>query len=392
VENNKEKKKVLFLIHTLGIGGAERVLVNLANTLVEKGYDVTVMTVIDTGALKRELSIYVKYKTMFRIGKQKSTESGSLNANFSTAKGVMKKLYQYFWKHMNAELIYSMFVKENYDYEIAFLEGICAKIIAASTNASSMKYAWLHVDIINENKSDAFFKSIDNEREVYGKFDNLICVSEYVKKQAQTKLKIDENKFLTLYNPINAFEVRNKAMRTSVKVKEGFTFCSIGRLTKQKGFDRLIEAVDLLKKKSYLFYVYIIGEGPDYEKLNTTIRDRNLNDRIKLLGYMSNPFGYLAETSMFISSSRTEGFSTVACEAVILGKACLVTDCSGMYELYGDNEFGYITENSTNGIYDGMKMFLDNPDMIRFYECQSSKNAKRFDINRLVDEISNKLF
>ena len=66
---NTEKKKILFLIHTLQVGGAERVLVNLANKLDKNKYDVTVMTVINTGAFRNELDKDIHYKTIFDIKK-----------------------------------------------------------------------------------------------------------------------------------------------------------------------------------------------------------------------------------------------------------------------------------------------------------------------------------
>lgn len=90
-----KNKKILFLIHTLGIGGAEKVLVNLANNLAEKGYQITVMTVIDTGAFREYLNKKVIYQTMFRLpfhisGKSKS---GSLQGESSLIKKILKRIY-----------------------------------------------------------------------------------------------------------------------------------------------------------------------------------------------------------------------------------------------------------------------------------------------------------
>lgn len=106
----------------------------------------------------------------------------------------MKKTYTVFWRYANCAKIYKHFVKEKYDYEIAFLEGICAKIIASSNNDKSIKYSWVHVDLLNERKSESFFKNLDEEKKIYGQFNKIVCVSNVVKNSVKQKLGIKERK------------------------------------------------------------------------------------------------------------------------------------------------------------------------------------------------------
>lgn len=61
------------------------------------------------------------------------------------------------------------------------MEGICAKIIASSNNDKSIKYSWVHVDLLNERKSESFFKNLDEEKKIYGQFNKIVCVSNVVK-------------------------------------------------------------------------------------------------------------------------------------------------------------------------------------------------------------------
>ena len=131
--------------------------------------------------------------------------------------------------------------------------------------------------------------------------------------------------------------------------------------------------------------VDIIGEGPDYDILQKRIIENGLKNIVNLLGFKSNPYPYIQSSDVFISSSRAEGFSTVASEAVILGKPCIVTDCSGMRELFGiKGEYGYIVENSEDGIYNGMKAFLMNKRLIEIYGEKSIQNRKRFNIDETI--------
>lgn len=379
-------KKILFLNHTLGVGGAERVLVNLANELAKNGYDITVMTVIDTGVFKEELSDLIHYKYIYKIPflNLSTGESGSLQSKPSKLKNVLKSLYQMFWRHANCERIYRKHVAGDYDYEIAFLEGICAKIISQSSNEKSHKFAWIHIDILNERKSDKFFCSLDEQKTCYEHFQKIVCVSEYVRQQAIKKLGIEPSKFVTLYNPLNTEKIEKEAETESIEKNKKFTFCSVGRLATQKGYDRLIEASVRLKEK-YDFYVEIIGEGPERERLEQMIAQYHLEDRFFLLGYKKNPYPYIKAADVFICSSRAEGFSTVASEAVILEKPCIVTDCSGMRELFGeDGEYGYIVENSVDGICQGMEKLLTHEELLEQYKQKSRINKKRFNISATI--------
>lgn len=390
-------KKILFLIHTLGVGGAEKVLINLVNNMDKSKYDITVMTVIDTGIFKESIDHNVHYKTIFKIPfkkkKNSKVSSGSLHSNFNNSKLLLKKIYQFFWRHMNTKLIYKVFIKDYYDYEVAFLEGVATKIIASSIHENSKKYAWIHVDLINEKKSEYFYKSINDQIKDYIQFNKIICVSNVVKEQAEKKLGLETEKFITLYNPIDTNEIIKKANQEIVNTNNAVTFCSVGRLAQQKGYDRLIKVSNKLKEEGLSFSVNILGEGPDKKQLEQLIDEYNLKDYVYLLGFCSNPYPYIKNCDVFICPSRAEGFSTVASEAVVLNKACLVTDCSGMSELFGkESEYGYIVSNDEKGIYEGMKLFLTNEKMRDVYSQKSKENSIRFNLKNTIEDIQERLF
>ena len=72
-------------------------------------------------------------------------------------------------------------------------------------------------------------------------------------------------------------------------------------------------------------------------------------------GFQSNPYSYMKRSDLYVCSSYVEGFSTVVSEAVILGIPVVTTESSGMREILGDSEYGLITENSDESLYQGMK-------------------------------------
>ena len=123
------------------------------------------------------------------------------------------------------------------------------------------------------------------------------------------------------------------------------------------------------------------------------ITDYNMAEDIKFLGFQSNPYPYMKNCNVFICSSRAEGFSTVVSEAVVLHKPCLVTQCSGMNELFGEhNEYGYIVANNEEGIYNGMKKFLEDFSLQYYYSKKSEINSERFNLEKAIEHIQKELF
>lgn len=393
---NREKKKVLFLIHTLQIGGAEKVLVNLVNKLDQQKYDITVMTVVNAGAFRKKLNKNIHYKTIFDIKflskEKKSTKdtnqnSGNLFSKTSRIKNILASLYKFFWRHINCEKIYNKYVRDDYDVEVAFLEGVASKIIANSTNKKAKKIVWLHVDLINETKTEKFFKNPEEEKNNYQKFDKVVGVSKYVIEQAIKKYQLNPNKTIVKYNPIDKDDIENKANEKIDIEKKQFTMISIGRLSIQKGYDRLLKVVKRLNNDKLKFDLWIIGVGAEEEKLNKYIQENDLTN-VKLLGYKSNPYKYINTADMFVCSSRAEGFSTVVSEAVILEKPIVTTECSGMTEILGENsEYGLICENNEEALYKGLKDILSDKDKLNYYQDKVKVRKEIFDIKEAVKDI-----
>lgn len=384
------KTKVLFLIHTLQVGGAEKVLVNLVNNMNFAKYDVTVMTVIDTGAFRNELDKNVKYKSIYSFGKKKKTDSktngnsGNLLGMKKSIKKILLKIYQFYWRNANCKKIYKKHIKEKYDVEIAFLEGVTSKIIASSNNENSRKYAWIHVDLIKENKTDKFFKSLRSQKETYEKFDKIVAVSKVAREQFIKKFNYDEGKVLVKYNPIDVEDIEKKANKVIPKKK--FTMCAIGRLSKQKAFDRLLRISKKLNEKYIDFELWIIGVGELEKELNDYISENNLTN-VHMLGYQKNPYPYIKSADLIVCSSIAEGFSTVISEAIILEKPIITTDCSGMKELLGESEYGIVCENNEESLYNSIYRVLSNKNEFEKLRKAILGRKKIFDLKESVKQV-----
>ena len=346
--------KILFFIDSISGGGAEKVLRNLVNNMDQSKFEITVQTINDSVKADTLLKEEIRYKTINRFKNR-----------------VLNKICQY-WIRLCAELkiLYPLYIKDDYDIEVAYLECGPTKIIASSTNKKAVKIAWVHCDL---EKKEGFADSIEKSKKYYEKYDEIVCVSENV-KQSFERLCGTDMETIVLYNVNDENEIIEMAQaQINIKREKDVPLLEvIGRLSQEKGVDRLIRVCSHLKKDKYSFELLILGEGEEREKLERMIEENDLSGYVKLLGFISNPYPYMRMADILVCPSKYEGLSTVVTEGLILGKAIVTTQCSGMKELLGDSEFGIVTENSEQGLYYGVKKLLDAPGII----CDISKRAK----------------
>lgn len=365
-------KKVLFLINTLADGGAERVLVDLANGMDKTKFDVTIQTIVDTGQRKQELSGNVSYKTIIKIHNP----------------FIRKMLTAIITRVIPAKFVYRMFVKNNYDIEVAFLEGLPTKIIAAS-DTNSKKFAWVHTDLIRYSDSFKIYSSHTACKKVYEKFNKIIGVSEDVITQFKTKLDWAEDNTIVAYNVNNDEQIRELSKETipDLKKKDVVTFISCGRLTVQKGFDRLIRIHKRLIDEKFKCELWIVGGGSEYDKLNDYITENNLTDSVILFGFQSNPYKYIANADVFVCSSNTEGYSSVVTEAIILQLPVITVKVAGAEEPKECLRYNILCENSEEELYEKMKYVLENPGVISEFKAELYKKRSYFSMKKQVEKI-----
>ena len=164
-----------------------------------------------------------------------------------------------------------------------------------------------------------------------------------------------------LPNVVDREEIRRMAASFAPEKPKKVTFVAVGRLTTQKGFDRLIAASSILKRAGYDFSVQILGEGEQRPLLEEMIRREGLQDTVQLLGFLENPYPYLWQADALVCSSLYEGISTAVTEALILGTPVITTPCAGVEELFGGRSCGVITEDNGTGIAAGMEQLLKEP-------------------------------
>lgn len=357
--------KILFFIETLSGGGAEKVLQNLVNNMDNEKFDITVQTVWKENP-EGFLNENIRYKYIYPCYSKSNNYKYRLSVLLRT--------------------IYPLHIKDNYDIEVAYLECGATKVISTSTNRKAKKIAWVHCDLSKKMSNINEFK----EKSVnwYKKFDKVVCVSGDVEKSFKN---IYGNEFDTkvIYNVINDYSIREKANENieDYSFDENFpTIVSVGRLSTQKRFDRLIEAHKALLDEGLLNKLLIIGEGDEKEALEQIIRANGVQQTVTLSGFKSNPYPYIKNADILACSSDYEGFSSFVAEGLILGKAIVTTNCTGMEELLGSSKYGLITEGNAEALSDGIKKLLSDNSLKEEYERNASERGKSFSVEAAVKE------
>lgn len=267
--------------------------------------------------------------------------------------------------------IYETVIKGNYDVEIAFLEGAITRLFS-STNTATKKIAWIHNDI-----SSVFGKGIKAklkrriDEKVYAKYETLVFVSKENLKNFEDMYPHIRNQKEVIYNYLEKETILEKAeeVQQSLFNSNEVNLVTVARLVPQKAIDRLLEVHYQLIQKGMKHHIYVIGEGPEREKIEKKIEQYKLSDTFTLLGKKENPYPYMKQADYFCLFSEFEGYGMVLEEAKILQKPILITDTAAR-EAVENYSNSHIFENTTQGIEKGLKEVLKNKVLIQQLETE----------------------
>ncbi|MBR1811936.1 MAG: glycosyltransferase [Clostridia bacterium] len=357
------KKKLLFVIPNLMGGGAERVLVNLVNALDKEKFDVTLLSIFDCGINKSDLSDAVHYRCIY---KRQFRGNSRLFALFSPEK------------------LHDMFIKETYDVEIAFLEGVAARIVSGCTKKCTKKVCWIHTSVAAPDVFVKGFRNLTEAQSCYQRFDAAVCVSQSVKQDFDRQAGPDAT---VLYNPLDGEKILTKANENAtLLVNDGLpSVCAVGKLEPVKGFERLIPICAALRSAGIPVRFYILGEGSAFGALSALIGKYDVGDLFSLSGFQENPYAVMAKCDVFVCSSRREGFSSVTAEAMFCKTPVVTVDVPGMRELVGD--CGLICENNDEALYNALKTMLTDGQLRAQCAARAFARVQQFDRQHAVGAI-----
>ena len=366
-------KKVLFLIHDLGRGGAEKVLVNLVNNMDRTRFDVTVIALFGGGVNEQFLAPHVHYRSVF--------------PRMIPGNSHIMKLF-------SPKMLHRLCVRERYDIEVSYLEGPSARIISGCEDESTKLVSWIHCTMQSTKMVAESFRSMREAMKCYQRYDRMAFVSQGV-RDAFLKHSQLSDKGLVLYNTNESDRILKKAKESTEEglFEQGiFTWCSAGRLLPVKRFDRMISIQKRLVEDGYPVQLLILGEGELKAELQQQAKNCGMDKSVGFLGYQLNPYKYVAKSDLFVCASMSEGFSTAATEALIVGTPVCTVEVSGMKEMLGENnEYGIVTDNDEEALYQGIKRLLDDPALLAHYRDKAAERGKTFSTENTVRAVEEML-
>lgn len=383
-------KKMIIVCDSLRIGGIQSALKSLLKN-IEKNYKID----------------------LFLFNNDSSTESLPANIKVYSGKGLLKiisytrkeaknkGIFIYFiriflavlCKIFNSKIIYSFIFKgqqkfNNYDIAISFSNNVgihstyfgCNQFVISNINAKE-KITWLHVDyeIFNLNN-----KINNNE---YKLFDKIICVSEFVKKQFLKYNNNCKNKCFVIENFIEVEDIKQKSKEKCDIYfnQEMFNIISIGRLDDNKNQILQLETALKLMNNGIKFKWYFIGDGINYSKYKKYILDNKLSNNVELLGAKTNPYNYIKNSNLLVSTSKSESYGLTVIESLILNIPVIAMYYGAIDEINTNDNI--VICHKENELYEKVKKMITVREYYRKRKAKSTFKNRNSQILEKIQKI-----
>ncbi len=310
--------KILFFTSSLGGGGAEMHLLRLLNHFDYQKFKISLALVRSGGSYESKLTNQVEVHYL-PTGKINSSTLRMLRAIIPLRRLIQQQKPDIICSVMDHANLAAILARQKMENS--------PKLILCVQNQPLKQHQWL----------------LHLMKTLYSKADGVIALSQGVADDLNKLIPSIRQKITVIYNAGFEDQIISLAKEPLPDnfQKTDPLIVACGRLTEQKGFSYLIEAFSQLRHQIPA-QLWIIGEGKLKSKLERQIRDLNLEDHVKLLGFQDNPYKYMASGDVFILSSLFEGFGNVIVEAMACETAVISTKCpSGPDEIidHGINGF-----------------------------------------------------
>jgi len=364
-----KKIRVLFVINSLAGGGAERVLVHILENLDRSQFDISLCTF--SSQVDYNIPSDIKY---FSFNKR----------NYFDLLSIIYKLKNIF-QFEKYDVVVSFLTYTNIFVTISWLlSGKKIPLVISERcnpidNLKNQRYSRIKLKLISK---------------LYPFANVVITVSEGVKKSLLSCFKIPTTKLKVIYNPVNIKKIdilrREKITEEAVfKNDNKPIIISCGRLTKQKNYPSLIKAIKILKDTGIKANLIILGKGEEEKRLKKLVKDLNLEKEVRFLGFKKNPYKYISRATIFVLSSKYEGFPNVLLEAMACEVPVISTDCHyGPSEIIEHGKNGFLVPvNDEYALAEKIKILLKEPTLRRNFAIEGRKTVeKKFDLKRIIKQ------
>lgn len=355
-------KHLAIFLHSLYGGGAERAMLNLARGFSEQGIQVDLVLLRVEGAYLSQVPSEVR---IIDLGGRRLWQSLPALAHY-----LQQEKPPVLLSTLDDTNIAALWVRQLVSRKTRLVVNVQNTISQDAKIATQLKTRMMPYLV------GYFFPWADAVVPVsHGVADDLI------------QLGVNPNRIQVIPNPVITPDVFQKDQETIghpwFAVDQPPVILGVGRLNKQKDFPTLIQAFAQVRQQRSVRLV-ILGEGEERTELEALVHQLGLSNDVDLVGFVSNPYAYMARSSVFVLSSLFEGLPSVLIEALAMGTPVVATNCkSGPMEILENGEYGALVEvGDVQGIAAAIVSTLDAPpDRERLRQ-----RAKEFSLERSLEK------
>ena len=359
------KKKILFAVKNMNIGGVEKSLLSLLNTMDQEQYEVDLLLLEDYGGYMKEIPQWVNVIVWEDFAELKTALDGSpVDAVLKYIKrgriGRAADLllgWQQYKKTGDFSFYYkSVFrkvekLKGRYDVAVAYssINGYLTWLLNHYVDAER-RVGWIHFEINKMYIDKRFMLTLHKP------MDKIYIVSPSSYEMFVSQFPELEAKCEVRYNVVDEAAVKYLANEKveNIRADDALTIVTLGRLTNQKRQDIIPEVVAKLQQQGEKVKWYLIGEGGIRGKIEENCKKYGVEDSVILLGLKSNPYPYLKQADLYVQTSAYEGYCIALAEARVFGLPCVATEFSGAHEQLDGRENSYVVNLDTEEIADAI--------------------------------------
>lgn len=280
-------------------------------------------------------------------------------------------------------------IKQRFEkYDVIIVVSEASKLRKLVSNLKyPKKIQWIHTDYALWSEFSDWTRMITKKDSmIYRKFDWIVTLSEYSRKGLLKKLPELKDKTIVIPNLIDGETILEKSKK-DLDLKWNNSKChiiTVGRVDKEKAYDRVLDICRKLKKEGYSFCWYIVGDGPLKRHLEKRVKEEQLGDYVKLVGKLENPYPLMKRCDWFVLLSQYEGTPVTIDEAMILGVPVIATDVGGIAEQMGRYKKGTVLKSGT--LYEDFKKEIEKKEQIEPIEYKSFNEKIICNLKELLEK------
>jgi len=365
------KKKIMFMLINMNIGGTEKALLNMIAEMPRDQYEITIMLLEPRGAFLEMIPAYIQIEYLKGYSHIKEFLNKPLHLiawkllKAGKALAVISALYLYFLlRVLNNKNAFFKSVLRQYpavgtDYDIAVAYAGPMDFISyyvVHKIKSKKKIQWIHFDITRIGFDNRFASK------TYKDFDKVFVVSEEGRSKLLQAIPRLKHKVETFKNMISRDLILSLA-EEEIGFEDGFNgirILTVGRLSKEKGQDLTIPVLERLIENGYNVRWYCVGEGVARAQYEHMIQQYQLENDYILLGARINPYPFMKECDIYVQPSRHEGYCITLAEALCFDNPIISTDFTGAREQITHEQSGLIVNFDEDQMYQAVRRLLDD--------------------------------